>query len=283
VALYLTTDVSGTEYLLKLFVQNGLDYFYTSKMGIAGTSSAFKISMLYAGLALNSLEIMDELTTGSSNMVWRDEDKIYYWSDKTANTVSTIVPAGQTWTGHTVFFRKQIDTYGPYEHEHLHPSEWPTLIGGSETCKGEVYRQSSDSTPHMNMLLAAQIIENIYGSAKSFWNHNAAFDYLDRWKTEDFVSSGNHATMQNESGCSTPPFYGGMGDFGDSMYAVYRDVNTPIYPPTCSDGIQNGDETGIDCGGSCPPCETPVLQGLRKGAFRLPGSVGPVNFVETVE
>jgi len=27
-------------------------------------------------------------------------------------------------------------------------------------------------------------------------------------------------------------------------------------PPTCTDGIQNGDETGIDCGGSvCDPCE----------------------------
>lgn len=25
---------------------------------------------------------------------------------------------------------------------------------------------------------------------------------------------------------------------------------------TCSDGIQNGDETGIDCGGSCSPCST---------------------------
>ncbi|UGU16687.1 hypothetical protein LS482_02170 [Sinomicrobium kalidii] len=24
---------------------------------------------------------------------------------------------------------------------------------------------------------------------------------------------------------------------------------------TCSDGIQNGDETGVDCGGSCEPCE----------------------------
>lgn len=24
---------------------------------------------------------------------------------------------------------------------------------------------------------------------------------------------------------------------------------------TCEDGIQNGDETGIDCGGSCAPCE----------------------------
>ena len=26
--------------------------------------------------------------------------------------------------------------------------------------------------------------------------------------------------------------------------------------PTCSDGIQNGTETGIDCGGSCEPCQT---------------------------
>ena len=28
--------------------------------------------------------------------------------------------------------------------------------------------------------------------------------------------------------------------------------------PTCNDGIQNGDETGVDCGGSnCPPCDAP--------------------------
>jgi hypothetical protein len=26
--------------------------------------------------------------------------------------------------------------------------------------------------------------------------------------------------------------------------------------PTCTDGIQNGNETGVDCGGSCPPCDT---------------------------
>jgi len=26
--------------------------------------------------------------------------------------------------------------------------------------------------------------------------------------------------------------------------------------PTCSDGIQNGNETGVDCGGSCAPCQT---------------------------
>lgn len=26
--------------------------------------------------------------------------------------------------------------------------------------------------------------------------------------------------------------------------------------PTCNDGIQNGNETGVDCGGSCTPCQT---------------------------
>ncbi|MFK7908603.1 MAG: S8 family serine peptidase, partial [Chitinophagales bacterium] len=25
--------------------------------------------------------------------------------------------------------------------------------------------------------------------------------------------------------------------------------------PTCTDGVQNGDETGVDCGGSCAPCD----------------------------
>ncbi|PQB04628.1 hypothetical protein [Aureitalea marina] len=33
------------------------------------------------------------------------------------------------------------------------------------------------------------------------------------------------------------------------------DNNNIIEQPTCDDGIQNGDEEGIDCGGSCPPCD----------------------------
>ncbi|MGS0526122.1 hypothetical protein ACU8V7_14120 [Zobellia nedashkovskayae] len=34
------------------------------------------------------------------------------------------------------------------------------------------------------------------------------------------------------------------------------DDNLPTNDPTCSDGIMNGDETDIDCGGSCTPCGT---------------------------
>ncbi|MDP4711789.1 MAG: T9SS type A sorting domain-containing protein [Saprospiraceae bacterium] len=37
--------------------------------------------------------------------------------------------------------------------------------------------------------------------------------------------------------------------------------------PTCEDGIQNGDETGVDCGGSCVPCEpAPTCEdGIQNG------------------
>jgi hypothetical protein len=43
--------------------------------------------------------------------------------------------------------------------------------------------------------------------------------------------------------------------------------NTPP-APTCTDGIQNGDETGIDCGGStCAPCATGGTTLLHEGFF----------------
>ncbi|MFD2822446.1 immunoglobulin-like domain-containing protein [Lacinutrix iliipiscaria] len=36
--------------------------------------------------------------------------------------------------------------------------------------------------------------------------------------------------------------------------------------PTCNDGIQNGNETGVDCGGSCAPCSTSNVT-LHEGYF----------------
>lgn len=35
--------------------------------------------------------------------------------------------------------------------------------------------------------------------------------------------------------------------------------------PTCDDGILNGDETGIDCGGSCVPCSSTCNNGQKDG------------------
>jgi hypothetical protein len=44
------------------------------------------------------------------------------------------------------------------------------------------------------------------------------------------------------------------GDFGTTESTDFCLGGDPV--PTCTDGVQNGDETGIDCGGSCTPCQT---------------------------
>lgn len=31
-------------------------------------------------------------------------------------------------------------------------------------------------------------------------------------------------------------------------------------PTDCTNGVQDGNETGVDCGGDCPNCATPVVQ-----------------------
>ena len=50
-----------------------------------------------------------------------------------------------------------------------------------------------------------------------------------------------------------------MAGFGVTHGVYYDNVSlTTSAAPSCSDGIQNQDETGIDCGGSvCPACPTP--------------------------
>jgi hypothetical protein len=54
-------------------------------------------------------------------------------------------------------------------------------------------------------------------------------------------------------------------------------------PPTCSDGIQNGNETGIDCGGSCPnACLSQVIKPavLWERAFEVvPGRYNAVAYI----
>lgn len=60
---------------------------------------------------------------------------------------------------------------------------------------------------------------------------------------------------------------------GSYDYGEIEDYNVQIDPlggSSCTDGRQNGGETDIDCGGSCPPCETNTVK-LETGQI---GSVG---------
>ncbi|MBV1923687.1 MAG: CUB domain-containing protein [Flavobacteriaceae bacterium] len=64
--------------------------------------------------------------------------------------------------------------------------------------------------------------------------------------TVEFQTSGDGTTVYT---VVVHGFNSSTGIFDLSMTCT----DAPV--PTCTDGIQNGDETGIDCGGSvCPPC-----------------------------
>ncbi|PTX60362.1 putative secreted protein (Por secretion system target) [Kordia periserrulae] len=57
------------------------------------------------------------------------------------------------------------------------------------------------------------------------------------------------------------------GSFGNSETTDFCLGSTPPPGPTCDDGIQNGDETGVDCGGTfCAPCQTGTTV-LHEGYF----------------
>jgi hypothetical protein len=49
-------------------------------------------------------------------------------------------------------------------------------------------------------------------------------------------------------------------------------VQCQCQSPTCNDGVKNGHETGIDCGGDCPPCGVNV--GCIKGSDCVSGECG---------
>jgi len=58
------------------------------------------------------------------------------------------------------------------------------------------------------------------------------------------------------------------GSFTSSEATDFCLGTTPPPTPTCTDGIQNGDETGIDCGGSsCAPCATAETKVIHEGHF----------------
>src|SRR5680860_488516 len=46
---------------------------------------------------------------------------------------------------------------------------------------------------------------------------------------------------------------------------------------TCTDGIMNGDETGIDCGGTCAPCEEGMELGRRAELYVTNNANGDIT------
>jgi hypothetical protein len=90
----------------------------------------------------------------------------------------------------------------------------------------EDYRNCCTSSAWVGQMLSAYLL-----GAKAIWNHDAYFDYVDRWMTGD-VDGAN-----------------GSSAFAEAMWALYRDSAPPLgLSATCGDGGGAG-EAGASSGG----------------------------------
>ena len=217
-SLIMLTNLS-TDKLEKGFIQTGIDIYHTVSLGVAD-SSYFEFQVMYTGLLLNDNAMINIAKSGAKYQ-GRTSEKFYYWNEKQSTIVSAKVSAGKTWTGATVFFKKQG---GNGEYEHLHPSEWGLAEpGGSHGgIKHEAYRQGNDSIAHMGMLLASRLV-----GATNKWATNAPNDYLVRWMTEAVDFSVIEAARAANGWTQTVPNNTkNMGsDFMNAMWNTYKNYN----------------------------------------------------------
>ncbi|WP_411893900.1 immunoglobulin-like domain-containing protein [Winogradskyella sp. A2] len=119
-----------------------------------------------------------------------------------------------------------------------------------------------DATPPVITLNGASVIELIEGDTYTELGATAT-DNIDGDITANIVIGGD--VVDTNTVGTYLVTYNVSDASGNAANEVTRTVNVSA-APTCSDGIQNGDETGVDCGGSCAPC-TPTDVILNEGYF----------------
>ncbi|MBN1507135.1 MAG: hypothetical protein JW955_09840 [Sedimentisphaerales bacterium] len=189
-ALLLCTELTAEqkEPLLVNYVQVGIDLGGIVRAGHPGWTawgghgSGRKLPILFAGILLGDDELANINQSFRKVSFGEDEQTAY----------------GDCWTGAKVVFtghsgidaatgagRSRGNDWGPYEQ--IPPSKWNDGHNTSES-----YRRCCTSIAWVAQALALRLLH-----AETFWNHDAFFDYVDRWMHEDdavFVKAIKEAT-----------------------------------------------------------------------------------------
>jgi hypothetical protein len=213
-ALLLCTDLKPAqkETLLVDFVQVGIDLGgmirsgHPGWEGFGGHGSGRKLPIVFAGLLLGD----DELA-----QINRSFPKAHFGEDEQT-------AYGDAWTGAKVVFtgHRAIDAAtgvarpgtGPYEH--TPPSSWKD---GREKLS-ESYRRCCTSAAWVAEALAMRLMK-----AEQAWDHDAFFDYCDRWMFEDDTEALQ--ILKQDAGVDEPDWAHQRRTwelFVDQMWAAHR-------------------------------------------------------------
>lgn len=170
-------------------IQKGIDYFYMSKNGIhwpadGGHGSGRKLPILLAGIMLDN---GDMKKVNQFNTHFGEDDQTYYYDDPdlpAEDKFGNRLRGARGWTGATVLY--DITHWGGSrpKYEHVPPEEWykfekiPTR--SNVGCTAEGYRRCCTSLAWIGQALVLRIM-----NARQLWDHDAFFDYCDRWMTEE--------------------------------------------------------------------------------------------------
>jgi hypothetical protein len=165
------------ERLLINFTQVGIDYWGMVKnghpgwQGWGGHDSGRKFPIVFAGWILGDA-VMADPGKAFPKCEFGEDDQTRY---------------GECWTGAKVVFAGHSGIssatgkplraqWGPYEQ--MPPALWDQ--GTQKNVQSDAYRRSNTSCCWVGEALAMRILK-----LEPEWNHDAFFDYVDRWMTED--------------------------------------------------------------------------------------------------
>jgi len=165
------------ERLLINVVQVGIDYWgvvcggHPGWQGWGGHGSGRKFPIVFAGILLGDEKMAAPTKTFPKVNFGEDNQTVY----RECWTGAKVCFAGHSGIHHGTgeIPRSQ---WGPYEH--LHPSEWQE--NGLQGRTSEAYRRANSSSSWPGQALVIRMLDG-----QKHWNHDAFFDYVDRWMYED--------------------------------------------------------------------------------------------------
>jgi len=134
-----------------------------------------------------------------------------------------------------------------------------TVSGGGITKTYVLTQTGSTPTASLSLSAATGSAGAAAGTASVGVTSNVAWTAATNaatWCTVSPASGSNNGTLSVNytANSSTVSRSATVTVSGGNITRTYVLTQSGIAAPTCSDGIQNGNETGVDCGGSCPAC-----------------------------
>jgi len=215
------------EPLLVGFVQYGIDLYGTLRAGypgwgtLGGHGQGRKWPLIFAGILLGD-EAMAHPDKTFPDVIFQQDNQTVYGKGWTGATV--------LWAGHlgqSNWYKWPDEDRRAYFAEAVHPSQWPDDGKGTKFSNpgrtAEAYRRCCTSHAWIAQALSARIMH-----AEKIWNHDAFFDYCDRWMTED--DTEHVKVLEELQGMKISPSHRQRQTWDpwvDAMYHKYRNNLPP--------------------------------------------------------